>query len=74
MDEYFEKDSCAEDGSILLLLNIEELTPFFTNPVKWCDPTKLMRFKELIDTSVELPPITVCKVDGELVVYDGHHR
>lgn len=64
----------ARDGSVLSILNIEDLSPFFTNPVKWCDSNKLMRFKSLIELGVELPPITVCSLNERLVVYDGHHR
>jgi ParB-like chromosome segregation protein Spo0J len=72
MDEYCKGDSL--DGSILLLLDIEELSPFFTNPVKWCDSSKLMRFKQLIEQGVKFPSITVCRIDEKYVVYDGHHR
>ena len=73
MDGYKIGDS-AEDGSVLTILNIEDLSPFFTNPVKWCNPTKLMLFKQLIEQGVKLPPITVCLEGEKLVVYDGHHR
>lgn len=64
----------TENGDILTLLNIEDLFPFFQNPVKWCEPDKLIRFKELIEKGVQFPPITVARVDEKLVVYDGHHR
>jgi ParB-like chromosome segregation protein Spo0J len=64
----------ARDGSVLSILNIEDLSPFFTNPVKWCDSNKLMRFKQLIEQGVKFPAITVCLENEKLVVYDGHHR
>lgn len=74
MDGYKIGDIRVLDGSILALLNIEDLFPFFQNPVKWCDPAKLMRFRRLIEQGVKFPPITVCKENEKLVVYDGHHR
>ncbi|WDD36000.1 ParB/RepB/Spo0J family partition protein (plasmid) [Nostoc sp. UHCC 0926] len=74
MDGYKIGEIRSEDGSVLVLLNIEDLFPFFQNPVKWCDPDKLMRFRRLIEEGVKFPPITVCKENERLVVYDGHHR
>ena len=58
MDGYKIGDT-ADDGSVLSILNIEDLSPFFTNPVKWCDPAKLMRFKQQVEKGVKLPPISV---------------
>lgn len=63
-----------EDGSVLQILDVSDLFPFFLNPVKWCESDKLLRYKRLIESGVEFPPITVCREEDRLVIYDGHHR
>lgn len=73
MNEY-KVGERASDGSILTILNVEDIFPFFSNPVKWCDPAKLMRLKQEVEKGIKLPPITVVQEDDLLIVYNGHHR
>ncbi|PAX59796.1 ParB N-terminal domain-containing protein [Brunnivagina elsteri] len=65
-------DSQTEDG-ILKMLNVQDIFPFFGNPVKWCTPHKLMHFKKLVELGVIFPPIIVVQ-EERLIVYDGHYR
>ncbi len=53
------KTQYRKDGAELKLLNVEDLKPFFLNPVKWCDPEKLRRLIKLWDSDHDLPPIEV---------------
>ncbi len=39
MNEYIVGERAA-DGSILIMLNVEDIFPFFSNPVKWCEDRK----------------------------------
>lgn len=48
-----------EDRAEIRPLKVEDLKPYFENPVKWCDPTKLKRFIQLWESAESFPPIEV---------------
>jgi hypothetical protein len=57
--EATELSQKREDGAVLRILKIEDLKPYFQNPVKWCDPEKLKSYMSLWDSGVKFPPIEV---------------
>jgi hypothetical protein len=59
MQETTELGQKREDGAVLRILKIEELKPYFQNPVKWCDPEKLKNYMSLWKSGIKFPPVEV---------------